>query len=150
MGQYIDVAYLQSVVGEQALRTIVSARLASGTSFALDDPEVEASIETAIVTAEATAEAKLGRRFNPGELDGLQDEVVIREAIARIAAYKLAPSLMPRSDELRADNDRACSLLCAISKRELAAGRSDPDPPPDHSALIATTQQRGLDALARF
>jgi len=150
VGQYIDAAYLQSVISEQSLRTIVSARLSTGTTFALDDPDPEAAIETAIATAESIAEAKLGRRFSPDELDGLQDEVVIRQAIARIAAYQLAPSLMARSEELRADNDRACSTLCAIAKRELAAGRTDPDPPPSLSSLISTTQLQGLGDLRRF
>lgn len=150
MGQYIDVDYLISVISDQALRTIVSARLTPGTAFAYEDDDVAIAIDTAIATAESIAEAKLGRRFSPAELDALQegDATAVKQAIARIAAYELAPSMMARSEELRADNDRACGFLRDIGKREYSAGRSDPDPPPKLSSLVPTTTLRGLSSLS--
>lgn len=149
MGVYIDRDYLISVVSEQALRTVVSARRRQGTTFALTDVDVASEIDRAIVAAESVAEAKLGRRFTAAELAGLHDEEAIREAIARIAIYKLAPSAMPRSEELRADHDRACGFLKDIGRREYSAGASDPDPPPVLSATVCTVTARGLQYLGR-
>jgi len=150
MGVYIDRDYLRSVVSEQALRNVVSARRTRGTTFSLDDPDIVADIDTAIATAESIAESKLGRRFTAAELVGLHDEVAIRQAVARIAIYQLAPSAMPRSEEIRADNDRACSFLKEIGKREYSAGASDPDPPPVLSATVQTVEAQGLQYLRSF
>lgn len=149
MGVYIDQAYLTEVVGEQTLRIIISARLTTTGAWALTDAEVVAAISRAVASAEAIADSKLGRRFTADELAGLEEEDVIKQAVARIAAYELAPSTMPRSEELRADRDRQCSLLKDIGKRECAAGRSDPDPPALTASNINTLEAAGLDYIAR-
>ncbi len=149
MGAYITTEYLVEVCSEQAVKTVIAARITKGTTFALTDLDVVVQLDRAIASAESIAESKLGRRFSGAELDGLQDEDVIRQCIARIAIYELAPSAMPRSEELRADRDRKCKHLVEIGKRLASAGRSDPDPPPNLSTNVCTLQLNGLNYLYR-
>ena len=152
MGTYIDADYLREVVGDEALLDVLSHRFRG--EIDLDDAEsdVVAAINRAIAVAEGEADAKLGRRFTSAQLAGLDDAghgEFVKDAVARIALYKLAPLALPISDEIKSAYDRACTTLKEIGKGELAAGRQDPHPPPQHTQVIDTLAERGLAGLRR-
>lgn len=131
MGRFIDQAYLIEVVGERALLDVLGARFAPGAAIDLSSAAVTTMVNRAILVAEGIAEGKLGRRFTEVEVAKLaaDQSEVLRGAMTRIALYELAPGTMPRSEQLRADYDRACSCLKDIARREMTAGKTDPDRP---------------------
>lgn len=151
MGVYIDLAYFREVVGDEALYDVLSHRV-RGAEIDLDDEDSDAvkAISRAILVAEGEADAKLGRRFTAEQLASLDESghsEFVKDAVCRIALYKLAPLALPISDEIKSAYDRACSTLKEIGKGELSAGRDDPHPPPKHSQTIDTVCERGLARL---
>lgn len=146
MANYIDIDYLAEVLGERALSKLLAERR-EDSIVALDDAGNIAAMNRAIASAEGIADSKLGRRFSLVELEQLGQDEAVRCAIARIAAYELAPSSMGRSEEMINDRKIQCAFLAEVGSGAAATGRADPSPPPDHSRTIHSVRARGLDKI---
>lgn len=150
MGVYIDADYLREVVGDETLFEVLRFRFRG--EIDLDDPlsDEGKAITRAIAVAEGEADAKLGRRFTAAQLATLDTAghgEAIKDAVARMALYKLAPLGLPISEEIKSAYDRACKSLKQIGEGSLAAGREDPDPPPVHTQVVDTAAARGLSGI---
>lgn len=146
MGVYIDVDYLREVVGDETIYEVLGHRF-RGSEIDLAGPGELAAMNRAILVAEGEADAKLGRRFTASQLAGLDENghgEAIKNAVARIALYQLAPLAQPMSEQIKSAYDRACKYLCEVGKGEIAAGRNDPHPPPSQTQAIDTAHARGI------